>query len=55
MSGPRPNPSFGVSVGVAPFDPARNETAMQLVLRAAADAARTKEQGGERWPASLPA
>ena len=48
-------PSFGVSVGVAPFDPARNETLMQLVLRAAADAGRTKEQGGEPWPASLPA
>jgi len=48
-------PSFGVSVGVAPFDPTRNETVMQLVLRAAADAARTKEQGGESWPASLPA
>ncbi|MGH6976226.1 MAG: GGDEF domain-containing protein [Stellaceae bacterium] len=48
-------PSFDVSVGVAPFDPARGETVMQLVLRAAADAARTKEQGGEPWPASLPA
>jgi len=47
--------SFGVSVGVAPFDPARRETVMQLVLRAAADAARTKEQGGESWSASLPA
>lgn len=48
-------PAFGVSVGVAPFDPVRSETVMQLVLRAAADAARAKEQGGERWPASLPA
>ena len=48
-------PSFGVTVGVAPFDPARSETVMQLVLRAAADAARTNEQGGEPWPASLPA
>jgi len=48
-------PAFGVSVGVAPFEPARNETVMQLVLRAAADAARTKEQGGEPWPTSLPA
>ena len=48
-------PSFGVSVGVAPFDPARSETVMQLVLRAATDAARAKEQGGEPWPASLPA
>jgi len=48
-------PAFGVSVGVAPFDPARSETVMQLVLRAASDAARVKEQGGEPWPASLPA
>ncbi|HKR20576.1 MAG TPA: GGDEF domain-containing protein [Stellaceae bacterium] len=48
-------PAFGVSVGVAPFDPTRGETVMQLVLRAAADAARTKEQGGEPWAASLPA
>lgn len=48
-------PSFGISVGVAPFDPAHGETVMQLVLRAAADAARAKEQGGEPWPASLPA
>jgi len=46
---------FGISVGVAPFDTRRAETAMQLVLRAAADAARAKEQGGEPWPASLPA
>lgn len=47
--------AFGVSVGVAPFDPVRSETVMQLVLRAAADATRAKEQGGEPWPASLPA
>ncbi|MDE2228035.1 MAG: diguanylate cyclase [Alphaproteobacteria bacterium] len=46
---------FGVGVGVALFDPLQPETAMQLVLRAAAGAARAKEQGGERWPASLPA
>lgn len=48
-------PAFGVSVGVAAFDPTRSETVMQLVLRAAADAARTKDQGDEPWPASLPA
>lgn len=48
-------PAFGISIGVAPFDAARNETVMQLVLRAAADAARTNEQEGEPWPASLPA
>jgi len=46
---------FGISVGVAPFDPRRSETVMQLVLRAAAATLRTKEQGGESWPASLPA
>lgn len=48
-------PAFGISVGVAPFDPLRSETVMQLVLRAAADAARANKQGGELWPASLPA
>lgn len=46
---------FGVSVGVATLDPLRTETASQLVLRAAADAARAKEKGGGPWPASLPA
>lgn len=49
---------FGVSVGIAPFDPLRGETIMQLVLRAAADADcgdSGKEKGGEPWPASLPA
>lgn len=49
---------FGISVGVAPFEPMRAETVMQLVLRAAADAARGssgKQEGGGPWPASLPA
>jgi diguanylate cyclase (GGDEF)-like protein len=49
---------FGINVGVAQFDPRRAETVMQLVLRAASDAAGEqsgKEKGGEPWPASLPA
>jgi len=50
-----PDRPFGISIGLAMFDPLRPEGPAQIIARATIDLARKNEQGGELWPASLPA